>query len=108
MTQSPPPLLSQVIERIGAELAAQAEAIRDLHALAEGLPSNEALVRAQAIDTSSQHLGELATLLQCLATAAGDAAAPETCFEAMTLSGLRARLLGQAEDAADAGEVDFF
>lgn len=102
------PRLTLVLERIGGELAEQAEAVRGLHALAEGRPSDETLVSAQTIDTSSQHLAELGALLRCLAAAASEVEAPAACFEAMTLSGLRARILGQAEEQAESGEVDFF
>ena len=102
------PRLTLVLERIGGELAEQAEAVRGLHALAEGRPSDETLVSAQTIDTSSQHLAELGALMRCLAASAGETEAPLPCFEAMTLSGLRARVLGEAEEQAESGEVDFF
>ncbi|WP_062114585.1 hypothetical protein [Aureimonas sp. AU40] len=110
MSQPSAVSLSLVLERIGQELSRQAEAVRSLHALVEAGsgPSTEALVTAQAIDTSSQHLGELSGLLQCLSGSAGDAFAPASCFEPMTLSGLRARLLGDAEENTESGEVDFF
>lgn len=110
MSQISAPSLSLVLERIGQELAAQAEAVRGLHTLVEGgaQPSLEALVAAQGIDTASQHLDELAALLRCLAPSAGEALAAPSCFDPMSLAGLRARLLGVAEDSADSGEVDFF
>lgn len=110
MSHTAAPSLSLVLERIGQELSSQAEAVRALHALVEtgAQPTLEALVTAQGIDTISQHLGELSTLLQCLAGAAADTPAPASCFEPMTLSGLQARLRGETEESADSGEVDFF
>ena len=109
MPHSPSPLLSTLLERIGHELSVEAAKVRELHALVEGGQTAHAtMVTAQTIDTTSQHLGELSALLTCVAASAGGAAVPAACFEAMTLSGLRSRLLGESETAAESGEVDFF
>ena len=101
--------LSVLLERIGQELAGEAEKVRELHALVEGGQGTQAtMVTAQTIDTSSQNLGELSALLARVAALAGGATVDATCFETMTLSSLRGRLLGEAEAEAEAGEVDFF
>ena len=61
----------QLLERIGAELARQADAVRSLHALTDGAETPEAVRLAQTIDTASQVLDEIAGLLAALAPHGG-------------------------------------
>jgi hypothetical protein len=105
----------QLLERIGAELARQADAVRSLHALTEGAETPEAVRLAQTIDTASQVLDEIAGLLAALAPppgAASDAPLrdPTPLAEGVRLSDLRRTLFDPGTAAAPDtdGDLELF
>ncbi len=110
MTSSSDLPLPDLLRRMGAELTAQADAVRGLHRLVEGDASRSAAatVEAQTIDTASQHLDELAGLLARLAETGGGTLVAQAALDPIVLSGLRARLRGETDTDDEAGEVDFF
>ncbi|MBB3999640.1 hypothetical protein [Aureimonas pseudogalii] len=105
----------QLLERISAELARQADAVRSLHALTDGAETPEAVRLAQTIDTASQVLDEIAGLLGALAPppgAAPDAPMrdPAPLAENVRLSELRRTLFDPGAEAAPDtdGDLDLF
>ncbi|WP_062205879.1 hypothetical protein [Aureimonas sp. AU12] len=116
MSPNPAPTLAVLIDRIARELAREAEAVRGLHALVKGGDGSPATVRlAQTIDTTPQHLDEIAALLARLSSILPDAGLPNAGLpggmlaSGIQLSALRERLFGGDDaGASDAGELDMF
>ena len=104
--QNPTPSL--LLRRLADELLSQGEAVRDLHALVESGPVS--VSAAQNIDIVSQHLDEIAGVLQRLADETPQDAAPasEGVLEPVALSALRNRLAGTKDEDAAAGDLDLF
>jgi hypothetical protein len=105
------PDLRVLLQRIGTELAAQAQVAEAIGELVPLLPELDEPMqaRAQSIDALAQHLDELSRLLDRLAPLAPKDAVMPGVIEAVRLSDLLIRLKGSREaTAAESGSVDFF
>lgn len=100
------PSLPLLLRRLAREVRTQEAAVRDLHGLA--LAAGPAFAHeAQGIDVASQHLAEIAGVLQRLSDGA-DGPAPGGVVEPVALAALRDRLLGRETKEDEGGEIDFF
>ncbi|WP_062015726.1 hypothetical protein [Aureimonas sp. AU4] len=104
------PTVREILQRIGAELAAQAGTAEGLGDLIPFLPALDAPLqaRAQSIDALVQHLEELSLLLERLAPLAGNDPAPPEILDAVRLGDLSARLGGRRGVGVDSGALDLF
>lgn len=104
------PDLGEILKRIGAELAAQAECAEGLGDLVPLLPALDGalLARAQSIDGLVQHLSELSRLLDRLAPLAGGETVSPDVLASIRLADLADRLGGRGGAAPESGALDLF